>query len=312
MRRRYRRQARRMGSLSPLAIAGICVAGVILLTVLVGNLLTFFLDDETYARLTGGEPEEEATEVLHKTALPDINAYPHVLGSNAAKAADFPAVSVSLNKPDGTLNYTSEVSSYQNLVGEPGVPLTREMQELSYYTPYISGVFYPRAFDYDTPDLRFAATAAEGALLREFMRNGARDVILVSIPFERVARTDILSYIQSVKRALGENALGVAVPLSVAQSAGGWELLNALLEVCDFCALDVTQASQPREDGTLPDANEILGYADYFLTQYDMRLLLHDGQTNLRAEAELRMIADYQIIKAPPTQQLPEESEPVS
>ena len=58
MRRRYRRQAYRSGALSPLAIAGICVAAVILLTVVVGNLLTLWLDDETYARLTGGEPEE--------------------------------------------------------------------------------------------------------------------------------------------------------------------------------------------------------------------------------------------------------------
>ena len=308
MRRRYRRQAYRSGALSPLAIAGICVAAVILLTVVVGNLLTLWLDDETYARLTGGEPEEPPVENLHTTNVPNVNAYPHVLGSDPAQASDFPAASVSINRPDGTLNYVSDVSNLQGLTGDAKVSLDETMHALTLRTVYVSGVFYPQAFSYDTEDLRFSATAAEGALLREFLRSGAKDVILASIPFESVSRTDILAYVRSVKTALGDHALGVAVPLSVVQREDGWELFGELLKVCDFCALDVTSIS-PRADGTIPTATEILEDADYFLTRYDMRLLFTDAQTDLRAEAEARMIPDYQIIKAPPAVTPPVENQ---
>lgn len=302
MRRRYRRQAYRAGGLSPIAIAGICIAAAILLTVIVGNLLTLWLDDETYARLTQGTPEESPQEVLHTTSIPNVNAYPHVLGSDPAGVSDLPAISVSLNKPNGTLNYTSDVSSYQGLTANTKVSLDETLHELTLRTMYISGIFYPQAFSCDTSDLLYAATAAEGALLREFARNGAKDVILASLPFESVARADILAYVRSVKSALGDHALGVAVPLSVAEREDGWELLGELLKICDFCALDVTAIS-PRADGTLPTAAEILSTADYFLTQYDMRLMLSDAQTDLCAEVELRMLADYQIIQAPPTEE---------
>ena len=306
MKRRYRRPMRRAGALSPWAIAGICLGAVILITVIVGNLLTLWLDDETYNRLTAGEEDEQEVTPVHKTALPNINAYPHVLGSDPAKTLDFPATSISLNKPDGTLNYTSDVSKFQHLTGDDKVPLDETMRALSLYTTYVSGVFYPQAFTYDTEDLRFSSTAAEAALIREFLRAGAKDLVLADIPFDGVVISEIISYVQAVKNAAGDAAIGVAVPLSVAERQGSWELLNTLLEICDFCLLDVSGIA-PREDGTIPSPAEILADADYFLTQYDMRLLLTDQQTDLRAEIELRMIADYQIIKAPPAAKTGEE-----
>lgn len=306
MKRRYRRPTRRAGALSPWAIAGICLGAVILITVIVGNLLTLWLDDETYNRLTAGEEEAREVTPVHKNDLPNVNAYPHVLGSDPAKVLDFPAASVSLNKPDGTLNYTSDVSSFQHLEGDTKVPLDETMRELSLYTTYISGVFYPRTFTYDTEDLRFSSTAAEAALIREFLRAGAKDVVLAKIPFDTVTLSEITSYVQAVKNAAGDGGVGVAVPLSVAECPDGWELLNALLEVCDFCLLDVSGIT-PREDGTLPSPAEILADADYFLAQYDMRLLLTDQQTDLRAEIELRALSDYQIVKAPPSTETGEE-----
>ena len=80
MKRRYRRPTRRAGALSPWAIAGICLGAVILITVIVGNLLTLWLDDETYNRLTAGEEEAREVTPVHKNDLPNVNAYPHGLG----------------------------------------------------------------------------------------------------------------------------------------------------------------------------------------------------------------------------------------
>ncbi len=296
MKRHYRRHARKSGALSPLAIAGICVAAVILITVILGNLLTLWLDEETYNRLTAGETQEEPPAPLHKTDVSDINAYPHVLGNDPASVIDFPAVSVSLNNPDGSLNYISDVSIHQNLTGNSKVSLPETMQALSLYSSYISAVFYPQAFSHDTSDLRFAATASESALLREFMKSGAKDLVLVDLPLESVALSEILQYVQTLKNAVGELPVGVAVPLSLAKRADGWELLNTLLETCDFCLLDLRQVPL-KEDGSPMSSIELLADADYFLTQYDMRLMLTDQQSDLRSEIELRMLADFQIVK---------------
>ena len=299
MRKRRRYHTRRAGALSPLAIAGICVAAVILLTVLAGNLLTLWLDDETYNRLTRGEQEETVAEEVHKTNVPNVNAYPHSLGDDPAKALDFSAVSISINKPDGSLAYTSEVSKLQGLAGKESVPLAESMQELSLYTSYVSGIFYPQAFSYGSEDARFAASAAEGALLREFARHGARDVILTELPFASYSLDELLTYVKTVKAALGDTAaVGVAVPLSLAQSENGWMLLNTLLEISDFCALDVTTALPAEGEAALTPI-ELLNAVDYFLVQYDMRLLLSASQTELIGEVEIRGLSDYQILSVP-------------
>ena len=295
MRKRHRYHTRRAGALSPLAIAGICVAAVILLTVLAGNLLTLWLDDETYDRLTRGEQEEGPAEEVYKTNLPNVNAYPHSLGDDPTRVLDYSAASISINKPDGSLQYVSEVSRLQGLAGKESVPLAEKMRELLLYTSYVSGVFYPQAFSYESEDARFAASAAEGALLREFARSGARDVILAGLPLESISSDALLTYVKTVKTALGENAaVGVAVPLSLAQSENGWVLLNKLLEVADFCALDVTEELGAEAGAQTPI--ELLNVADYFLTQYDMRLMLSEEQTDLIGEVELRTVSDYQIV----------------
>lgn len=286
------------GRLSPWAIAGICVGAAILITVIIGNLLTVWLDDETYDRLTSKKPPAEESDPLVQTQVKDLNAYPYIFGDPFGDVVDLPAVSLSINRPDGHLSYTSAVSAHQGLAGE-SVSLETAMSELTAYNPYVSGVYYSQAYGQASAELRFAVAAEEGALLREFLGTGGKEVILTGLPFSSVPHTELTEYVTSIKRALGDRgALGVAIPLWVAQSANGWEIVGMLLSVCDFCVLDVTDLATEGENPTMtPEA--LLKEADYCLEQYDMRLLLSEKQTALLAYVELQLLADYQVITAP-------------
>lgn len=298
LKRRYRRH-RPAGKLHPLAIVGIVALGVILLTVLIGNLLRLWLDDETYFRLTkGDEPAPQAPPAV-QISVPDVNAYPFSFGDDLNDALNVPAVSVSLNLPSGSLLYRSEVSELLGTPFESELSLQQTMQELTAYSPYVSGVFYPQALYYEDENARFAVTAAESALLREFLSLGGKDAVLLDIPFSRCTNEELTEYLRTVKAAVGDAALGVAVPFYVATATDGWETLGILLSACDFCLLDVRTAPS-HADGTPMSVEELLTEADYLFKQYGMRLLLSDLQIELQREIELRMLADFQIVTTPP------------
>ena len=70
-------------------------------------------------------------------------------------------------------------------------------------------------------------------------------------------------------------------------------MLGRILKICDFCALDLTDASDT-------DAAGLLRNCDYLLKAYDMRLLILSTQTELLAEAEGRFLSDVERILPPP------------
>ena len=97
-----------------------------------------------------------------------------------------------------------------------------------------------------------------------------------------------------VTDALPQNALGIAVRFDVATSGSAWEYLPPMLEFADFFALDM-------QDTYIPSgAADLLKAADYYLTQYDMRLLLSTANVNLLNLPTLARVHDRQVITAPP------------
>lgn len=305
--RLHRYRSRSSGKLHPLAIVGICLGAAILIALIVGNLLNLWLDDETYQKLTDGKNEPPETEAPAFTReVPTARLYPFTLGDplSSLSSGNTPppsALSVSLNTPAGDLLYSSTVADYQGILGDAKIPLSENMTKLTGTVPYVSGVFYPQALSMESTDLVFAATANEIALLHEFAASGASEILLVGLPFETDAFSATLSYVNAVSQALGETPVGVALPRSVATSALGWQIIPALLEVADFIAYDLQN-----EDASL--AEDLLLEANYYLVQYQMRLLIDSTQTELIGIAEATL-SDFQIVTAPPEVPSEEESE---
>lgn len=303
--RRMRRYNAHTPKLSPWIIIGICVGAALLVTVVIGNILTLTVDDETYKNLTQGkEPQTEAEGGI-QTPVRDIQAHPFRLGDDTELLADRSHVSVPLNNPQGQLQYTSPVSQYQGMQGNADVPLLDSMSELSIFSSYISGVFYPQAFAQEDPDVRYAVGAEEAVLLREFLRSGGAEVLLMNLPLDGERLDAVAEYVRTVKTMAGDAAVGVAVPCEVVVGTDGGKILETLLTVCDFCALDifslsvgdVTDKAEEIRDEMLADAKQLIAPYDYYLKQYDMRLLMKPMQTAMHEVLYELGIKNYQIIE---------------
>ena len=299
-RRRLPRHPNTGHRLSPLAIAGIVVGGVSLLTVIIGNILKATLDEEAYRDLTEGKTEEETLPQEPPTYQVQIQAPDFTLGQDPADLAGYTAASVALNLSDGSLTYTSPVAIYQNRVC--GTPVLGDtLSVLKTVAPFVSGIYRVQGLEQIPSDLVHAQAMEEGALLREFLLAGGSEVLLTDLPFDFLPFPMITDYVQSICAALGEDAvLGVAVPLTVAERENGWEIINQLLDVCQFCVLDLRGESvtDPTVDelGLSPQALEILARCDYYRKAYGMRLMIAANADALIYAVQYRMIPNYQLI----------------
>ena len=300
--KRFRRRHARATRLHPIAIVGICLAAAILLTVIVGNLLKGSLDDETYKKLTQGE-ETDATnaEPPRATNVRNLNAYPFALGQTAEDAVGMTSISVSVNTPDGTILYTSDVTEQLGLTATEKIDLQETLGEVSAFVPYVSGVFYPQVFEQETPDARYAVSAVESAILREFLHAGGSEILLCGLPLAGDHTDTIIEYVKTIQFATGNAPIGIAIPLSIAADTDNWELLAKLFDACDFLAIDLTAEECDNtnldDTGYSPTADAILARCAYFVSQFDARLIFSDKQTALISTAVMQSRPDFQVIK---------------
>ena len=292
MRRRHSYRAK--GRLHPLAIVGICLAGAIVVALIVGNILNRWLSDEQYQKLTGGVVTDpiDPPNVSPVRQSPQVKAYPFTLGDSTSgltnpDAIPPSALSINLNAPSGSLLYSSPVSKLYGMTDQASISLSSSMQELTATVPYICGVFYPQAFDVSGADLFYAATMREVALLREFVGAGGSEILLVGLSFDWEHLSDTLFYLQTLRDAIGNVPVGVAIDFADAATPEAWDLLPVYGEAASFLALDLT-------DGN--DDEEILLSANYYLVSYQMRALLSEEQAKLISAAEATL-SDFQILK---------------
>ncbi len=303
--RRHRRaHARTSNQLPPAAWIGICLAAAILLTVIVGNLLKIWLDDETFHRLTEGEETAPPQEDDDPLSVRRVNAYPFSFGDPLESLVGQTSLSLSLNTPTGELLYSSAVASYLGLPSLKEADLVSSVGELSGYIPYISGVFYPQAFLQGSSDLRHAVAGSEISLLREFLHAGGNEILLCGVPVTHDRIEETVDYVKGLKAVAGNTPVGVAIPYSVASRSDNWELLAMLSEVCDFCVLDlraeVVDDADMTDSGISPSASQLLADCGYFTSVYQMRLLFSESQTALISTAITQMQPNFQVVSLPP------------
>lgn len=297
-RRRYRRPA--SGRLHPAVIVAIVAAVAVLATVIAGNILNRVLDDETYNRLTSGEPgtgtETDAPQVRR---APQIHAYPFRLGTSLRTLGSEPpaALAIPINDADGSVLYTSPVTSYLGLEADADVRAESSMSALTEVVPYLCGVYTVRLPGEATDALIYAAAATDAALLREFLSMGGSELLLTGLSFAEKDQEATFSYLTALTDALGgDTLLSVSVPLSIVTSGQGWDLLWALGDLIPFLTLDlraeadigtVQEAGTDTEDSAEEaSAESPLFRAAFYLSAYRMRLLLSSSQVHLIQSAE--------------------------
>ncbi len=304
--RRFYRKSRFRTGKSPWVIVAIVAGSVLLLTILAGNLLNLFLDDETYRRLTDGE--QTAPPVADTPSLPNrplaIKAYPYDLENGGSFSAESRTASVLLNDEQGRLSCTSEVSALFGL--ESGsASLSSRMSYLSGRADYISGVYHVTVFDREAEEsVYYAAAARDGALLREFHQAGGREVVLAGLPLLEMSYTSLVTYLGQIKEALPTTPVGITIRVNELLQPRGWEMLSQALMTCDFCVIDLRGEAVDR-DGAVLTPEQVLNNTDYYRSQYGARLMVGAGQGGLLAGLEQKKILDYMIVEGPITETPP-------
>ncbi|MBR2721313.1 MAG: hypothetical protein IKB75_00870 [Clostridia bacterium] len=294
--------------LPPWAILLICAGAAILVTVLIGNLLRLWLDDETYHSLTDQKPPA-TTEEPYVSNVPRLNAYPFSVGDDLTEAASKRQLSLSINNPAGEIYYRSPVADFQGRARQGTESLTEAMGALNAYGTYVSGVYYPQGFEHADPNLRYAAAVEDSAILREYLQMGGREILLIGLPFASEGLDSILSYLRTVRDAIGNSPLGVAVTPSVIEGAYGNLVLEELLGICDFCALDLTGAQLTDETvneiGICIGVRDTVHALDFYTKQYDMRLIVTEEQTLFVDTFRILMVSNFQVLTAQKTEEPP-------
>ena len=294
---RLRHRARNH-KLSPLEIVGICLGGAILLAIIIGNILNATLDEDKLAALK--TPTEEAPETpdVPDRRVQNVRAYPFAPGDapgrlTAGEGVVLDAVSVSLCNPDGVMTYTSPVVEFQGRDSLSVVKLGDFMTDLTQEIPYVCGVYYPQALTSRDEDVIYAAAATDAALLREFVRAGGSEILIVGASFDPEDLPYLGDYLRALKSFLGDTPVSLAIPYAYAISEDAWQILPALSGLCDLLTLDLGDVSNE-------DMEEALLTAPYYLSQYRMRLSISASQSRWVAPVETAF-SDYLIISEPAT-----------
>ena len=301
---RPRRRTHSGNALHPLAIVGICLAVAVLITLIVGNLLRVWLDDETYRKLTEGEDPQPPASEIEPTDVPNVNAYPFSLLEEVDRVIGYQSVSVELNDANGTLSYTSDVATHLGLLQTQGAELFEKMSELSLFVPYVSGVYRPQAFSHELSDLFYATALQEAALMREFLRTGGDEILLVGLPLDADSMERVELYLKTLNLLLPDEVIGVAVPLEVAADTQNWKILDTLSLACDFLVLDLSDevvidgVEVPNGEPS-PAALSLLSDCAHIVSIYRTRLLVSQEQAALLSTLEMQMHPNFQVLDKP-------------
>ena len=289
IRRLHHRRSNR--KLHPIAILGICLGAAVLLALIIGNILNATLDEAP----TQSEEPSDSTQTPPMQSAPSVRAYPFspndkidILTSEDGYTIS--AVSVSINTPDGEINYQSAVSQYLGLNSNSEVALENFMPPLTLTVSRICGVFYPQIPITDDLDLLYAVAATDAALLREFILAGGSEILLMEVSLEEKSLAAFSNYIGYLELLLGNTPIGLSVPMEFVSAEDSWETLPTVLPLADFTTVDLRAVSDEGMEAAINTAK-------YYADQYGMRPLLSAVQVRWISVAESEF-SNFQIVSA--------------
>ena len=283
---------------STLEIVGICLGGAILLTIILGNILNATLDDDKLAALKTPTAQTPETPEIPDRRVQNVRAYPFAPGDDpdrpvTGEGVILDAVSLSICTPEGVMTYVSPVADFQGRDSLSVVTLADCMTDLTAKIPYVCGVYYPQSLTARDEDVIFAAAATDAALLREFVRAGGSEILIVGASFAPEDLPYLGEYLRTLKSHLGDTPISLAIPYAYASSEDAWQTIPALSGLVDLLTLDLSDVSNE-------DMEEALLTAPYYLSQYRMRLAISASQSRWVAPVEASF-SDYQILSTPAT-----------
>ncbi len=233
--------------------------------------------------IEGDDFEYRETDSKNKREVKNVNAYPLPLledGSNFASRLanikkDAKDVCVSLNKPDGTLLYRSNIaSSFTYLsVASDARNISSCVDDIQSKDLYVTAILYIPTFAETKDDLKAdVELAIWGSVVCESIRSGINDVLLIanSADEEDVKK---LSALAERIHITEENAIiGLCLPNSVFEAEKSVSIIDELSKTFDYLAFNAADAEG---DGTLIENTEAaIASMQLQLIYYKMRVIL--------------------------------------
>ena len=254
-RRRYKQSNHRKRRIRNIIIFS-AIAAVLIFTVFM--IAGLSLSEKTKPTEFGDDFEQKETKAEKIRTVQKVNAYPLPLLENgssfssrlSATNSDATAVCVALNKPNGTLQYRSELASslsYLTLEADASA-LSRYTEAISDKELYTTAVLYLPTFnDTENELLADVELSIWGSIVCEAIREGVGDVLLIA-PSASEDDVDKLCAVADRIHVTEKNAVvGLALPQSVLDAEKSSTLIDALSKSFDYLALDLTS---PPEDET--------------------------------------------------------------
>lgn len=301
-RRRYKQSNHRKRRIRNIIIFS-AIAAVLIFTVFM--IAGLSLSEKTKPTEFGDDFEQKETKAEKIRTVQKVNAYPLPLledGSSfssrlSATNSDATAVCVALNKPNGTLQYRSELASslsYLTLEADAST-LSRYTEELSDRDLYTTAVLYVPTFnDIDNELLADVELSIWGSIVCEAIREGVGDVLLIA-PSASEDDVDKLCAIADRIHVTEKNAVvGLAIPQSVLDAEKSSTLIDTLSKSFDYLALDLT--SPPEDETTVLNyIEETVSDMQLQLMYYEMRVLLPRGASSEELAKFTEIVTKYNI-----------------
>ena len=301
-RRRYKQSNHRKRRIRNIIIFS-AIAAVLIFTVFM--IAGLSLSEKTKPTEFGDDFEQKETKAEKIRTVQKVNAYPLPLledGSSfssrlSATNSDATAVCVALNKPNGTLQYRSELASslsYLTLEADASA-LSRYTEAISDKELYTTAVLYLPTFnDTENELLADVELSIWGSITCEAIREGVGDVLLIA-PSASEDDVDKLCAIADRIHVTEKNAVvGLALPQSVLDAEKSSTLIDTLSKSFDYLALDLT--SPPEEDYTVLEyIEETVSDMQLQLMYYEMRVLLPRGASSEELAKFTEIVTKYNI-----------------
>lgn len=284
---KYRRSVYKRHSLSAIIISSAVTLVVCIIAMLIfGNILHAKYEEEDITE--GDQASETSSQPNTDIYSPpgSINAYSTLIETNdsttfSTRLDSLPegyksAVSIPLNKKDGSLLYKSDIGNHIGYASEGfSVPLSSIASTANEKGVYLSGVYYVN--DFSTPDalLRQVALSKSSAIISEALLSGINEVIIIAPDASADNISELIRFIDGIKYNSKVGTVGIAIPSTVFKIENETlrsENILLMSKSADILAIDASNLEQSASSENI--AKTLNNIEKFYIHKYKMRVLL--------------------------------------
>lgn len=147
--------------------------------------------------------------------------------------------------------------------------------------------FYSTAFAQEDSGLRILKTAEEVAIMSELASAGVDEIVIFGLPDDSDYSRTVTAYMASVEAACETTNICVALSEINMNGSGASRVISATEGYADAYAIDLSAVASPR-------LGNMIERCAYFITNYNMRLVLANAEGEARTEL-LALLESYEI-----------------